>query len=234
MSVLLKLKARNTSAGSTISGKPSANEWVNRGPFGASAGAPTSFGGAGFSINGGYRNKGSVGGINTSTTGTPFKGIHPKGNGGRRGRYARPPPVMNVGVSRSQTSGTQGKYIKPSSLSTRGMLRQKYKYLYSGTYPNYWVQPNYTGSLTDNKSQSAYIRTRAIDNMRVVDPNFAYIQSGGGGKLSAQQVMAQKQFRCINQTSVQKPFPFATNGNACNGGRYYLTPPPWYLAMRTA
>ena len=231
--IILKLKANNTSAGTTISGKGPAGDWINRGPYGLCNNVqPTSFGATGFSLNGGHRNKGSVG-VTTSSSGTPFKGIHPKGSGGTRGRYVRPPPVMNLCEGSAQTSGTQAAYIKPSTISTSTMLRQKYKGIYTGSYPHNWVQPNYTGPLTDNKSQGMYIRDRAIDYMRVRDPNFDF-QRSGGARISMSDVMAQKQFKCIDQTNLQKPFPFGTNGNTCNGSRYYLTPPAWYIAPNTA
>jgi hypothetical protein len=60
--------------------------------------------------------------------------------------------------------GTQYIYVKPSVLSTRGMLQQKYRWAYTGQYPNYWVQPNYTGNQTDSGSQGLYVQNLAAAN----------------------------------------------------------------------
>ena len=60
--------------------------------------------------------------------------------------------------------GTQYLYIKPSVLSTHGMLDKKYRWAYYGKYPNYWVQPNYTGNQTDTASQWLYIQNKAAAN----------------------------------------------------------------------
>ncbi|NDH07007.1 hypothetical protein EBX93_13995, partial [bacterium] len=56
-------------------------------------------------------------------------------------------------------------YVKPSSLSTKGMLEKKYRWINNGQYPNYWVQPVYTGNLTDNASQQVYIQNKASANV---------------------------------------------------------------------
>ena len=72
-------------------------------------------------------------------------------------------PVLNSQVV--DTMGTQYMYIKPSTLSTKGMLDKKYRWAYYGTYPNYWVQPNYTGNQTDSASQWLYIQNKASANV---------------------------------------------------------------------
>lgn len=71
-------------------------------------------------------------------------------------------PLLNARVV--DTLGTQYMYIKPSVLSTYGMLQKKYKWAYYGQYPNYWVQPNYTGNQSDTKSQLLYIQNKAAAN----------------------------------------------------------------------
>jgi hypothetical protein len=71
-------------------------------------------------------------------------------------------PVLNARVV--DTMGTQYLYIKPSVLSTGGMLDKKYRWAYYGQYPNYWVQPNYTGDQTDSASQGVYIQNKASAN----------------------------------------------------------------------
>lgn len=43
---------------------------------------------------------------------------------------------------------------------------------------------------------------------------------------SEQTLKIQK--NCTNPTGSQKPFPFGTNGDACNNTNY-LSPPDWYI-----
>ena len=70
----------------------------------------------GFSINGPYRNKGSVGTtMQFSKTKTLFKGVHAVGWGGMGGRYYNDPLlVVNGSII---VPGTQYQYIKPSVVS---------------------------------------------------------------------------------------------------------------------
>jgi hypothetical protein len=60
--------------------------------------------------------------------------------------------------------GTQYIYVKPSVLSTKGMLEKRYRWAYNGQYPNYWVQPVYTGNQTDSSSQGLYVQNLAAAN----------------------------------------------------------------------
>jgi len=172
--------------GSKRSGKGPGGTWLPQGPFGhaliALQTAIDNPGPVGFSINGGHRNVGGVGKTyQMSKSGTPFRGVYPMGNGGTYGNY---PSSVLVGkysgaISNSRktavvqpllnsrevdTLGTQYQYIKPSVLSTKGMLEKKYRWAYNGQYPNYWVQPNYTGNQTDTKSQWLYIQNKAAAN----------------------------------------------------------------------
>ncbi|MGA1049199.1 MAG: hypothetical protein ACO3UU_14425, partial [Minisyncoccia bacterium] len=71
-------------------------------------------------------------------------------------------PVLNSRVV--DTMGTQYLYIKPSVLSNYGMLDKRYRWAWYGKYPNYWVQPNYTGNQTDTASQWLYIQNKAAAN----------------------------------------------------------------------
>jgi hypothetical protein len=71
-------------------------------------------------------------------------------------------PLLNARIA--QTMGTQYLYVKPSVLSTKGMLQKKIRWAYNGQYPNYWVQPNYTGNQTDSGSQKLYIQNKASAN----------------------------------------------------------------------
>ena len=153
--------------GSKRSGKPPGGIWLPQGPFGASTqslkDALNTYGPVGFSLNGGHRNIGGVGrSMHMSQSGTPYRGIHPIGFGGSYGSYKRAQPLLNSQIV--DTLGSQYLYIKPSVLSTKGMLMKKYKWAYYGKYPNYWVQPNYTGNLTDNTSQGLYIQSLASAN----------------------------------------------------------------------
>ena len=171
--------------GSNRSAKGPGGYWLPQGPFGHSTlvlqTAIDNPGMSGFSINGGTRNVGYVGKTyQMSKSGTPFRGEYPIGNGGTYGKYpsailvgdysgavsnssktAVVQPVLN---SRVNTQGTQYAYIKPSVLSTKGMLEKRFRWVYNGQYPNFWVQPVYTGNQTDTKSQLLYIQNKAAAN----------------------------------------------------------------------
>jgi hypothetical protein len=179
--------------GSKRSGTAPGGVWLPQGPFGHSTNglqlAIHNPGPVGFSINGGHRNVGGVGrDMKMSKSGTPYRGTQPIGFGGTYGKYpsatlvgtnsngvqstgaipnagskqAAVQPVLNSRIV--DTMGSQYMYIKPSSLSTYGMLRKKYRWAYNGKYPNYWVQPNYTGDQTDTASQGLYIQNLAAAN----------------------------------------------------------------------
>jgi len=171
--------------GTKVSGKPPGGIWQSQGPFGKNKLVLTmrAAGPEGFSINGGHRNVGYVGkSYAMSSNGTPMHGQYPYGSGGTGGRYAQPEPVYNV--NRVIVLGTQADYIKPSVLSTKGMLAKKYRWAYNGQYPNFWVQPNYTGNLTDTASQGAYLQSLSAAASGVVDINksdkfIGFIKRGG-------------------------------------------------------
>lgn len=114
--------------------------------------------GAGFSLNGSSRNIGFRD-YQMSRTGTPFKGVFPVGHGG--GAYFSSDAVLNV---RDRTCDTM---IKPSTVSTKGMLETKYKWIHGGQYPNYWVKD----SQPLNSTQAQYITNKSVDNMCVTDTN---------------------------------------------------------------
>lgn len=179
--------------GTKRSGQKPGGIWLPQGPFGHAThnleNALQNYGEVGFSVNGGHRNIGGVGrDMKMSKSGTPFRGTHPIGFGGTYGKYpsatlvgnqeqgyqstgavpnahSKQPavdPVLNSRVV--DTLGNQYMYIKPSVLSTFGMLERKYKWARHGTYPNYWVQPNYTGNQTDTGSQGLYVKNKAGAN----------------------------------------------------------------------
>jgi hypothetical protein len=179
--------------GSKRSGTAPGGVWLPQGPFGhateALKEAINTYGPAGFSINGGHRNVGGVGrDMKMSKSGTPYRGTQPIGFGGTFGKYpsatlvgssangvqstgaipnahskqAAVEPVLNSRII--DTMGTQYLYIKPSVLSNYGMLDKKYRWAWYGQYPNFWVQPDYTGNQTDSASQWLYIQNKASAN----------------------------------------------------------------------
>lgn len=157
--------------GTKISGVPPGGVWLKQGPFGPLGPVIGTEGGAGFSINGGRRNVGYVGqSMQMGKNGTSYKGIYPRGAGGSGGNYFNAEPVMNS--ARVNTLGDQYKYIKPSVLSTRGMLRKKYRWAYSGVAPNYWVkQVGGTANLSDNYSSGLHTSNLAVKTDCVIDTN---------------------------------------------------------------
>ena len=186
--------------GSKRSGIPPGGYWLPQGPFGHSTQALKdaihNFGTAGFSLNGGRRNIGGVGrDMKMSKSGTPYRGTQPIGFGGTFGKYpsatlvgstanniqstgvvpnahSKQPAVEPVLNSRIvDTMGTQYLYVKPSVLSNYGMLDKKYRWAWYGKYPNYWVQPNYTGNQTDSASQGLYIQNLASANTCTLNVN---------------------------------------------------------------
>jgi len=187
MSIVAFKKKSIIQHGTNRSGKPPGGYWLPQGPFGNNKyliSLQNVNGPVGFSINGGNRNVGYIGKtMEMSQNGTPFRGKFPLGNGGVFGTYPSPPPVFNV--SKTNILSTQYQYIKPSVLSTRGMLQQKYKWIYNGQYPNYWVQPNYAGSMqSDTKSQGMYIHNVSTSNLCVINVNSEakyvdFIKKGG-------------------------------------------------------
>jgi hypothetical protein len=137
-----------------------------------------------YALNGTHRNIGYVGKESRfSKNGTPFRGEYPCGWGGHYGRYATPEPVYNI--NEVIVLGDQYLYVKPTVLTTKGMLEKKYRWAYNGQYPNYWVQPvndGTTQSLT--KSQGMYLHDLTTANICVTDVNnltkyIGFIKRGG-------------------------------------------------------
>jgi len=161
--------------GSRRSAKPPGGKWLPQGPFGPGGGnfeAPE--GTVGFSLNGGRRSQGYIGqSMAMSKSGTPFRGQFPCwSSGGIRNTYFAAQPLMTSPLVKAVNRGSQYEYIKPSVLSTDGMLERKYMWINNGQYPNYWVQPVYGNSnLSDNASQWLYIQNKAAANVCVNDTN---------------------------------------------------------------
>ena len=175
MSIVAFKKKSVIQYGSNRSGKPPGGYWLNQGPFGRNTTAQQlandNYGDVGFSINGGRRNVGYVGKTyQMSKMGTPFRGTFPCWtSGGQGSTYKLSLPVFNV--NEVIVLGDQYKYIKPSVLSTRGMLRKRFRWAYNGQYPNNWVQPNYTGNQTGTASQGMYVHDISAANDCVNDVN---------------------------------------------------------------
>ena len=179
----LKKKGVITCHGTKISGKNPGGIWLSQGPFGHSSnfnlfGASVStdstpIGPEGFSINGGRRSTSYIGKSSAySKLGTRYRGINAIGYGGTHGKYPVFKPLLNFSPVRATVEGAQFLYIKPSVLSTKGMLEKKYRWINNGQYPNHWVQPIYpSGSLSDNASQWLYIQNKAAQNTIVNDTN---------------------------------------------------------------
>jgi hypothetical protein len=156
--------------GANVSGKPTNQLWMPSGPFGTKnttnsvilENNSNNYSSAGFSVNGSHRTGKYIGKTSEySKNGTPFRGRFAIGNGGHLGKYNDYNNVYNVDLATAYIEGNQAEFVKPSSVSTYNMLRQKYRWAFTGTYPNYWVQPNYTGNQTDSSSSGVYTHTKS-------------------------------------------------------------------------
>ena len=161
------------------SGKPPGGYWLPQGPFGKSNSISSIMlqdavnypGPVGFSINGSHRSISVGRDMKMSKQGTRFRGQYPMGAGGNYGKYFEAMPVFNAGEAIVEITGNQWEYVKPSVLSTKGMLEKRFKWINNGQYPNYWVQPNYTGNQTDTASQGLYIQNKSAINDCFYDVN---------------------------------------------------------------
>lgn len=180
-----KKKSINSASRATkISGKPTNLYWNYQGPFGNKdtlasyifraslvgdndevQGPAYHASNAGFSINGNHRVKGGVGkSMAFSQSATPYRGKYPKGWGGTNGRYPHGQPDVSLNITPVQVGIHKSATIQPSVLSNKGMLERRFRWINSGQYPNYWVQPIYTGNQTDTSSQGLYIHDKASAN----------------------------------------------------------------------
>ena len=195
-----KKKSINSASTATkISGKATNNYWIYQGPYGKKGNLPSTIfnaslagaqvgsvagigenyyigpnaSNAGFSINGPHRNIGGIGrNMKFSKSGTPYRGQYPKGWGGTRGRYPDGPNNISLNITPVTTgAAVQNAIVKPSVLSTKGMLARRFRWINSGQYPSNWVQPVYTGNQTDTASQGLYIQNKAAANYCWYDVN---------------------------------------------------------------
>jgi hypothetical protein len=242
MSIVAFKKKSVIQYGSKRSGKPPGGYWLPQGPFGKNTtglvASINNYGPVGFSLNGPHRNVGYIGKDSKfSKNGTPYRGEHAMGNGGTYGRYPKSEPVFNV--NRVIVGGTQYLYVKPTVLATKGMLEKRFRWAYNGQYPNYWVQPVYSGNQTDTVSQGLYIHDKSAANDCINDVNNTdkyignikcqpnYCQNSIfkmkyndiartslytktiRQPLTSSQQTLRIQRRCVNPLGPQKPFPFA-------------------------
>lgn len=188
-----KKKSINSASSATKrSGKPTNEYWIYQGPYGKKGNLPSVIfnaslvgpdgvvGGnyytasnAGFSVTGSHRNIGGVGqSMRFSKSATPYRGVHPKGWGGTRGRYPDGPNNVSININPVLTGvAVQNGIVKPPVLSTKGMLERRFRWINSGQYPNNWVQPVYTGNQTDTASQGLYIQNKSAANYCHYDVN---------------------------------------------------------------
>jgi hypothetical protein len=126
MSTITLKNKSNVIHGSNVSGTRPGGIWISRN---ASEGIAVAVAGNnGFSINGGNRSSGYIGkGYGFSQNRTKFKGAYPTGYGGLNGTYINNP--IQIDPRSVVTRGVESKYIKPSVLSTKGMLSTKYPWI---------------------------------------------------------------------------------------------------------
>lgn len=232
----MKKKVTNNYMGVSISGRSPGGIWVTQGPFRDNLTSVVNTNNNGFSINGGHRNMGRVGqNWLFSKNFTPYKGAYPKGNGGCCGTYYQRERV--IPIREVDTRGTEYLYIKPSSLSTKGMLQQKYKHIWNGQYPCAIVSPEGNGNLL-NDTAGVYTHTKTSANMCVTGTNPASpttdtiintYESFGKCKskcnasvkilytpydTSVYSTIIQK--KCANPAFWQRPIPGPKNGDSLN------------------
>ena len=204
MSIVAFKKKSVVQHGTHVSGRSPGGAWIPRGPGKKLVHVNNS----GFSINGPYRNKGAVGSnMRFSKTKTLFRGAYAVGWGGLGGQYYDVPLlVVNEAIV---VPGTQQLYVKPSVLSTYGMIQTKYKWI-QGQYPNYWVKNIYTNAMSDNASQELYIRKKSSTNT-------CKLEDKQNTRLESEYVLRLTQ-RCTNPLPYQKHVPEPTKGTCVGTG----------------
>ena len=204
-----KKKGIITANGVKISGKPAYKFWISQGPHGSSIqNNILPFGQSGFSLEGTRRTGTYIGKTyRMSKSGTPFYGQFPIGWGGTCGRYPKSQPLLNCPEVLVDIRGKQVEFVKPSVLSTKGMLERKYKWIHNGTYPNSWVQPTYPNcNLSDNASQGVYIHKLSASNICVNNTNktdkfIDYYRRGGPTGCSTTTAL-YKSYNIISQNGL--------------------------------
>lgn len=187
--------------------RPAIGHWVPRGPFGPNSTEIDTLMQTnqlnGFSINGGSRTISSGRDMCNSKSKTPFHGIYARGNGGAGGQYYQAEPVMVTGEGSAQIRGSQSSFMKQSVLSTQGQLHTQYRYLYNGQYPHAWVQPQYTGNLSDSSSSGLYTESIGARHLDCEPTNNTRVSA-----MSSSDYIKRRQRKCIAQSASQGAFPF--------------------------
>ena len=159
-----------------------------------------------FSINGGIRNKSYIGQTSLARKTnksyfTRYKG--PIGKGGCCGIY------NTSYIKKDRSCMNDPSIIKKSVLNTKGMLRQKNKWLYS-TYPNSVVQPDSNFPLNDSSSS----RTDKLKNNIISNGNTNNcVQSKETITLINNSAVARFNNLACNYTT--STFPYRVNNNNC-------------------
>ena len=206
----------------TAQSPPIKGKWVAR-AFSVAETTPSPVSIDGFSINGGLRTRTNYAGYRIGKVHTPYKGEHAIGFGGRGGEYNTKPVVWAVGSATIEINASQSQHIKPSSLSSYGRLQNRYRNLYSGQYPNRWVQTEYSGNLTDNASSSSHIERIAAKNMCAIE-GASYTDHPRLTAQSAGDHILARHRACLAQTPEQEHFPHAVSGTGASTNSYNSNP----------
>jgi hypothetical protein len=232
----MKKKIANNSMGISISGRSPGGSWVSRGICNNKNLQPINTNNNGFSINGGHRNIGGVGkSWLFSKNFTPYKGVYPKGNGGSYGKYYNNGNVFLI--DEVYTRGDEYLYIKPSTLTTKGMLELKYGKVWNGQYPCNIVSPEGNNNIQNN-TNGLYTHSLMSANMCATNINEIPVKKSSTTKLyenfgrcksacnasvkplhtpydnSSYTTIIQK--KCAYPEDWQKPIPGPKNGNSLN------------------
>lgn len=111
-----------------------------------------------FSLNGVHRSQGFVGQtmLSRSLPRTLFNGATPRGAGGTNGQY-RVGTTVQSGVNYSETPTT----MKPSVVSTRGMIAMKYRWALR-PHPTTSVKPDSNQNFNTEKDYIDYVHKKAL------------------------------------------------------------------------
>jgi len=225
----MKKKITNNSMGVSISGRAPGGIWVTQGPFRNNVTTVIESNNNGFSLNGGHRNIGGVGKTWLfSKSFTPYRGAYARGSGGCCGAYYQKDQVYPI--NQVNTRGTEYLYIKPSSLSTKGMLEKKYNCIWNGQYPSVIVSPKIddNGMYVHKQKSANMCETGEKSQSSSGDTHITTYDGFGNCKsrcnenvvkilyksYDASQYTTIVQKKCSDPELWQKPIPGPKNGNA--------------------
>jgi hypothetical protein len=199
MSIQTMKKKGVAQYGNKVSGKSPGGEWINKET--ATAYSPN-----GFSINGGSSRSGSYIGktYKFSKVVTPYLGRFPRD-------FVINPKIEIIPGTPAQVRCIQRYYIKPSVVSSMGMLNKKYQCcptIVQNTYPSGPMDLNASASsLTEKRKYACNLDEPKLDCL-------------------------------FNPVGEKKPFPFHTNTSSSSKSTckkcphitaVYYSPPSWYL-----